>query len=214
MKSWKKYIGSLLLIGTITSLTLGFVSCTKDAPFSPNSAKDVHFSSEITKDVPFSTNSVANEAEFQSSFQIIKWGRNSSRVFKVSKWISKLLGGNVHLSARNGGSKINLNFLVLPLSINETTNIALAVDGRLLEFEFGPSGTTFSPSAILNIVAEGLELSGVNPNSVNFFYHNPIAGQWEPVQSQLVEVNILLGTIEVQAALIPHFSRYAIAISR
>lgn len=204
MGSWKKYIRSLLVVVVIISLSLGFVSCIKDVPLSPSGMKEVP-----------SSDSIAKQTSLESNVQILEWGDgNPAIAFTVSKWISRPLGGILNLNTTNGGSRINVNFLVLPLSINESRKITLTVDERFLDFEFEPSGTTFSPNAILNIMVEGLDLSGIDPNLVDFFYYNPVTGRWESVQSQLVDVNILLGTIEIKAALIPHFSRYAVAISR
>ena len=68
----------------------------------------------------------------------------------------------------------------------------------------------FNPPAIIDITASGVDLSGVDPASVNIYYDNQETGQWEVMESDQIVVNQNEGRIEIVGAKLPHFSRYSI----
>ena len=84
------------------------------------------------------------------------------------------------------------------------------MDDVAIDFVFGESGTTFSTPALLDLAVYGVDLSGVNPESVNIYYVNP-NGQWEVMPSEQVTVNVEAGYIYILNAEISHFSRYALS---
>jgi hypothetical protein len=73
--------------------------------------------------------------------------------------------------------------------------------------------TTFGPSYIFNqpleytLLLQGLDLTGVNPDSVKFVYQAS-DGSIHECESDGVDVDLNKGKLKVNKAKIPHFSRY------
>lgn len=113
-----------------------------------------------------------------------------------------------------GGLKINLT--IPPYSIFTDTYISMSTDDEYLMGDvyltFGPHGTLFSPPALLDFKASGLNLSGIDPDLVDIYYDNPFTGVWELMPSESVTVDVVAGYIEVINAEFLHFSRYAIGM--
>jgi len=103
---------------------------------------------------------------------------------------------------------------IVPGSISEDVTISLELETTELSggvsFTFHPHGINFSEPAILNIEAQGVDFTGVNPNDVDIFYDNQENGQWEPMQRDDVLIDVDAGSVKVVNARLPHFSRYAI----
>ncbi len=87
--------------------------------------------------------------------------------------------------------------------------ITQAVSSSFTASDFSPS-MTFDEPLILNLKYTGLDLRGINPNTINFYY---IAedGTLQIAPNDGIIVNINTGTLEVKNAVIPHFSRYGFA---
>ena len=72
---------------------------------------------------------------------------------------------------------------------------------------------TYSPSmnfdkpAILDLKFEGVDLTGVNRDSVDFVYID-YDGLFNPVEYKEIKVDVAKGVLELVDGLIPHFSRY------
>ena len=72
---------------------------------------------------------------------------------------------------------------------------------------------TYSPSmnfnvpAILDLDYRGIDLTGINPDSIDFVYHNP-NGNFDSAEYDEIRVNVEDGRLELKDAKIPHFSRY------
>ncbi len=92
-----------------------------------------------------------------------------------------------------------------------------AYDGRLTfsftlkdnetVIDFDPSPFTFDIPVEYTIIYEGLDLSGINPEDVDFYYVAPGGGLVKAEYDRL-EVNIATGRLFVLDAKLPHFSRY------
>ena len=104
---------------------------------------------------------------------------------------------------------------VLPNSIDADKEIEITLETTELAggvaVVFQPHGTLFSPDAILNIVAHGVDFTGINPADVDIFYDNQETGQWEAMQRDDINLNVSAGTVTVVNARLPHFSRYGVA---
>ncbi len=71
-------------------------------------------------------------------------------------------------------------------------------------FEFGPSGTTFSPAATLTLYY--CEMGDLMPNSIRLMLYNEASGEWE-IASHMIndpQAKSFSGPIE-------HFSRYSLS---
>jgi hypothetical protein len=151
--------------------------------------------------------------------------RKNGKLYSVDKWTAATtLLGDVGISTQINDlapvmSHADLIYAyasleIVPGSISEDVTISLELETTELaggvSFSFHPHGITFSEAAILNIEAQGVDFTGVNPNDVDIFYDNQETGQWEPMQRDDVIIDVNAGTIKVVNARLPHFSRYAI----
>jgi hypothetical protein len=73
--------------------------------------------------------------------------------------------------------------------------------------DFNPSPFTFNIPVEYTIIYEGLDLTGVNPEDVDFYYVDP-SGALVKAEYDRLEVNIEAGRLFVLDAKLPHFSRY------
>jgi hypothetical protein len=119
-------------------------------------------------------------------------------------------------AAASAGAGIAVNFNVLPCAVQQDIELEVSTDDELLLADvyltFGPHGTIFNPPAILNVIAFGLDLSGIDPAALNVYYDNQDSGEWELMDSTQIIVQPDKGYIRVIGARLPHFSRYAIGM--
>jgi hypothetical protein len=143
-----------------------------------------------------------------------------NKTIVVSDSVTYKNGGQLFLNFKVKGKDtvdvhviINLN--ILPHAVNEDTELSLTLDEETLlgnvDVTFAPHGIEFLRPAILNIQAKGLDLAGIDPDKIDIYYDNPELGEWEKMPRKQVQVNEKNGFINVVAAEIPHFSRYAVA---
>ena len=124
-------------------------------------------------------------------------------------------GSEYDMNIGGGGAMVSLE--VLPGSVTEDAELSINLDDEDLSGDvfltFGPHGTVFNPSALLNIEASGLDLSGGDPSTIDIFYDNQDTGEWEPMPKETLIVDQNEGYIKVVNAQLPHFSRYAVAFT-
>ena len=84
--------------------------------------------------------------------------------------------------------------------------ISQTLDTDFAAMTFGPS-MQFNAQVKLDLRIEGLDLSGVDPNTLDFVYVNE-DGTIEHVEYDDIIMNVSTGTIEVDDAELTHFSRY------
>jgi hypothetical protein len=76
--------------------------------------------------------------------------------------------------------------------------------------------TTFSPDydfskpVIYNLTISGINLNGIDPETVKFVYMAP-DGQYYPAKYDHLRADPKLGLLQVVNAKLPHFSRYGFA---
>lgn len=135
-------------------------------------------------------------------------------VFSASQNISGVTGGEIHLVKNyvaSNGQTVNIDCrLTVPAnsSYSDSRNITLQVSDQA-GVDFYPS-MTFNQPVILNYTISGLDLNGVNPADVDFFYVDQ-NGNLAPTVNDGVSVNQTTGTLTVVNAQLPHFSRWAYA---
>jgi len=102
-----------------------------------------------------------------------------------------------------------------PGALDADTELSLTLNASTVAGEvdmvFSPHGTVFNTPAILNIKALNLELKDLSKKDIDIYYDNRESGYWEKMESHFVKVNTRRGNIWVKDALLPHFSRYAVA---
>jgi len=200
----------ITVVLTIFLASLAFMGCEQSSPLAANGLSEP-------------TASPKNELKF------ITWGDKSQSLNKVIEktgWFSKSWGGLLMLNSNYSfwGSNvdttqpsISVTFYAKPGSVSESIELSMSMDNQIIggniDMKFGPSGTVFTPAAYLSITAENIDLTGVDPATVNIFYVNEQTGEWEPIPSESITVDVAIGKIVVKNARIPHFSRYALARS-
>ena len=176
------------------SLTIGIIGCTKDAPLASSNNSN-HNSKEI---------------------QLISWNTPTSLFKKIhssSEWVSQENGGELIIQINDSLTNNILGKAKLTIdsaSIDQDKMITMEMDDEVLDFYFGPSGTQFSPEARFSFWMTGLDLSGIDPATINLFYFDHGTGNWEAVPSDYVYVNSWYGYVKITNARLSHFSRYAI----
>ncbi len=118
-------------------------------------------------------------------------------------------------TGRNELSYSDVSLEILPNAIEQDTEIEISLETTELvggvAVTFQPHGTIFTTPAILNVEARGVDFSGIDPGAINIYYDNQETGQWEAMLRDDIIVDVNAGTIKVINALLPHFSRYALA---
>lgn len=135
-------------------------------------------------------------------------------VFSASQNINGVTGGVLRIvksyQASNGHT-VNIDCkLTVPAnsSFGDTRNITMQINDQA-GVDFYPS-MTFSQPVILNYTITGLDLNGINPNDIKFYFVDD-NGNMTPTVNDGLTVNIGSGTLTVLNVQLPHFSRWAYA---
>jgi hypothetical protein len=130
--------------------------------------------------------------------------------FSASENIDGNSGGEIKLDRNyygpNGKVKIIAKLKFDKGSFNGTKLITMIVDDVNGTVTYSPS-MNFDKPAELYLKLEGLDLSGINPDDIDFVYFSP-SGTYGPITYKEIKVDIQSGTLELKDGLIPHFSRF------
>jgi len=91
-------------------------------------------------------------------------------------------------------------------SFSGKRDITMVIDDINGTVTYSPS-MNFDKPAILDLIFEGIDLTGVNKDQVDFVYIGE-DGLFYPVSYKEIKVDLLRGRLELVDGLIPHFSRY------
>lgn len=140
---------------------------------------------------------------------------NIEDVFSTSQNISGSTGGYLHLVKSYqaaSGQMINIDCeLTVPAnnySFSNNRDITMQVSD-IAGVDFYPS-MTFNQPVILNFTITGMDLTGIDPDNVGFYYVDS-NGNLAPTVNDGVSVDLNSGTMKVVNAELPHFSRWAYA---
>jgi len=199
MKTAQVFKSLIFLALTVVALGVLFNGCSGDNPVAMSTAQVVN--GKTIKFIP-----------------LVDSGSNSlAKVTTAQKWISRSSGGTLHLHhiAYSGSPRpeVVVDLRVPAWAVDYSKNIWVTFDDAdnvgEADLVFGPHGTQFSSPALLTMECKNLNLSGINPNDIKFYYVNE-NGQWVEQPSHEIFVDVNSGLIRVVGAQIPHFSRYAI----
>jgi hypothetical protein len=99
-------------------------------------------------------------------------------------------------------------------TVSQPLTVSLTLPEQVVESEadvvFGPDGLILERSAVLTMRARGLDLEGIDPDRVGFYYFNEDQGVWELIDPIFLFVNVEKGRIFGKCR-VDHFSRYAVA---
>jgi hypothetical protein len=132
--------------------------------------------------------------------------------YSASKIISGETGGSVELNIKykaegSADVKIKARIDIPAGAYTGEQNITMVVDGTNGTATFYPSLGIFTKPLIFNLDIQGVDLNGIDPGSIDFVCLNT-DGSYEPVEYKKIKVKINKGELEVDNALIQHFSIY------
>ncbi|OGU74921.1 MAG: hypothetical protein A2V93_04195 [Ignavibacteria bacterium RBG_16_34_14] len=105
-----------------------------------------------------------------------------------------------------GNVKVKAKLKFKHNSFQGTETITMVLDNVNGTVTYSPH-MNFNKPAELDLEFQGIDLTGVNPDSVDFVYQNP-DGYFESVDYKKITVKMEDGKIKVENGKIPHFSRY------
>ena len=131
--------------------------------------------------------------------------------FSVTKQIDGNKGGRLEINVQYLGGphgEVRLKaILELPANcFSGSKNITMVLEDVNGTITYSPS-MNFNVPAILDLEYRGIDLTGINPDSIDFVYHNP-NGNFDSAEYDEIRVNVEDGRLELKDAKIPHFSRY------
>ena len=141
-----------------------------------------------------------------------------NKITSASKWMMPENGGYLQLF-HLGDDTTDFMFvysllMIQPNTMSDSAEIGLTVDDEnfagACDIEFAPHGINFSSPALLTLYAYGLDLSGVDVESLAFYYDNQDTGEWEKMNHAYLYADTTIGLLYINGAELPHFSRYAI----
>ena len=121
-------------------------------------------------------------------------------------------GGELEVEGKFGAYKSGVvevhGSLEIPQSaFKGSKTITMSADKGSTSVTFGPSGSYFDKSLILDLEYEGLNLEGIDVSKINFVYLSS-SGVYSIVPNDGIQVNVKEGKLEVHGAHIDHFSRF------
>ena len=138
-------------------------------------------------------------------------GSNIENQFSTSGWINKGTDSEFIIDkSRPGGFRGEIKTIVkikfYAGSVSKNSFMTLTADDLSSLCTFGPRQTFLKPGE-LYVKYEGLDLTGINADEIDFVYMNA-NGVYESIQYGEIKVDIQSGILELKDGKIPHFSRY------
>jgi hypothetical protein len=154
-------------------------------------------------------------------------GLKKGRILTDTKLITVRSGGLLQIDANypiegtNDKVTVHVKLQIPPYALPYSQYLTMTLDEETLSGSvgvnvvFGPHGTTFLKPALLDIDADGLELSSLPPDTkVQLYYFNPDSGNFELMTVKKATYNFNAGKIQCLDGQLPHFSRYAFGYVR
>ena len=137
-------------------------------------------------------------------------GTSVENTFFAAKLVIGALGANIGLNAGytgpNGPIHINADLDMTKRSFLGIKLITYFVNDEYAAIDFFPS-LTFNRTNYLDLTFTGLDLTGVDPEVVDFYYLDG-EGHLHPVEYSNKVVDIPNGILKVEGVKLTHFSRY------
>ena len=141
-------------------------------------------------------------------FDLTKLDEN---VFYARKYIKAHKGGGLDVGNKEAGrSKIKFKKYDLPKDADIKFEWAASncLEGRVTDMQFGPHGIKFNCPVEVWLSCKMADLTDIDEDKLQVFYYNEETDMWELIGG---EVDKSKKKVKVH---LPHFSRYALAISR
>ena len=133
-------------------------------------------------------------------------GLGVETIHTASELIDGDKGGDVQLRGTFNDIKIDSRLIIHSGSFTGSLTISTNIDDVNCLTTFGPS-YVFNQPLEYTLMFQGLDLTGVNPDSVKFVYQ-AADGTIHECESDGVDVDLNKGKLKVNKAKIAHFSRY------
>lgn len=138
-------------------------------------------------------------------------GLTVNSIYSASEIIDGSKGGHVNFKEEIPGGpfgkiKIDSKLEIEPESFTGILTIFTNIDDENLLTTFGPH-YTFDKPLKYTLQLEGIDLTGVNPDSVDFVYQTE-DGSIHQCEYKSISVDLNKGKVKVEKAKLPHFSRY------
>ncbi len=130
------------------------------------------------------------------------------QLFYLSKYINGSTGGGFYFYGNMSKEIYVQGELDVPAGAYEgTKKMGVTLNSESVTADFSPSPTTFNKPILYSIEYYGVDLSGINPNKIDFYY---IDGNGNLVKAKYssIKVDVSTGFLAVYDAQLPHFSRY------
>ena len=213
MKTIKKLFKVAATSALLTVFAVNFNACTEQSPMQHSE-----------------TGQKLNFVSLEGLSSLDKQSRSHSPEGRtVSTTVTRKDGGRLRMAFQNKAELAEfenttavVTLDVLPYSVDRPTEISLtarmmkAIVYGDIDMEYSPHGLIFNKPALLNIRGENLDLSELDPATIDLFglyYINQETGQWEAMETDEIYIDIASGIVRVVNARLPHFSRYALAWS-
>ncbi len=135
---------------------------------------------------------------------------NVENLFSVTEDIVGSQGGQIKLNesyiSSNGKVSIKAKLKIPKNAFSGEETMGYQINDGEASVDFSPS-MSFNKDLLFDLKFTGLDLTGIDPNDVQFLYVAP-DGTTHPVQYSEMTVDVDKGILEVKDALITHFSRY------
>ncbi len=129
-------------------------------------------------------------------------------LYYLSKWINGTSGGGFYFHGTMSSDVYVAGQLYVPAGAYEgAKKMGVTLNSETVTADFSPSPTTFEKPVLYSIEYYGVDLSGINPNKVDFYY---IDGNGKLVKAKYdnIVIDVDKGLLAVYKAQLPHFSRY------
>jgi hypothetical protein len=138
-------------------------------------------------------------------------GLGVETVTSASKYCDGSKDNQIYIDAHIPGGQygevhVQSTLVIKKNSFSGFLTISTSIDDENLTTTFGPS-YVFNQPLEYTLQLTGVDLTGINPNTVDFVYQ-AANGSIYPCEHDQIEFDFNNGRIKVQKAKIPHFSRY------
>jgi len=164
------------------------------------------------------SDNLVNPVPQSSSDQNLQWIQNQNNLPKtetelmVSKSINGNQGGKIFINEKLGDILISGSLSILPGAYPGMQNISITFSDLYFYQVYTPTPYYFRIPLVLNLVYKNVDLTGIDPKSVGFYYLGEDNKLYK-AKYEAIEVDVINRTLGIVNAEIPHFSRWGWAKS-
>ena len=155
----------------------------------------------------------ANSASAKSLLKLPVPGSSLLSDFTTSQSINGSIGGSIDIyheyyDVNNQLIKIYGTLTIPQGAFSGTKNISIVVSSDFAMVDFFPSPTTFNVPLLLNLTYEGVNLTGIDEEDIDFYYIDSNSINFIQITKESKDCDSQQGRLSVENAVIGHFSRF------